>query len=261
MGTLKIKVVAVVLLCAFLASGICGAISIKESTKTASRESGEILTLQTHQLADELNTQLSMISQSVDTLSSICLEKLKDFKRFQKDSAYVRDYTDSIMGILQESALNTSGALTCYIRYNPEFTEPTSGIFLTRDNEDSDFTSVTPTDFSIYDPDDLAHVGWYYIPINNKKPTWMDPYLNENINIYMISYVVPLYIDGTSVGIVGMDIDFTKLQDSVKGAKFFQSGYAFLTNADNNILYHPHLKTGKEAVSDSKYGMKQIADF
>lgn len=261
MGTLKRKVVAVVLLCAFLASGICGAISIKESTYTASKESGEILTLQTQQLADELNTQLSMISQSVDTLSSICLEKLTDFKRFQTDPAYVRDYTDSIMGMVKESALNTNGALTCYIRYNPEFTEPTSGIFLTRDNEDSDFTSVTPTDFSIYEPDDLAHVGWYYIPINNKKPTWMDPYLNENINIYMISYVVPLYIDGTSVGIVGMDIDFTKLQDSVKGAKFFQSGYAFLTNADNNILYHPQLKTGTEAVSDSKYGMKQIADF
>ena len=55
MGTLKRKVVAVVLLCAILASGICGAISIKESTYTASKESGEILTLQTQHLAAELD--------------------------------------------------------------------------------------------------------------------------------------------------------------------------------------------------------------
>ena len=29
------------------------------------------------------------------------------------------------------------------------------------------FTSVTPTDFSMYDPSDLEHVGWYYIPVQN----------------------------------------------------------------------------------------------
>ena len=31
----------------------------------------------------------------------------------------------------------------------------------------------------------------------------MSPYMNENINIYMISYVLPLFAeDGTSIGIV-----------------------------------------------------------
>ena len=44
----------------------------------------------------------------------------------------------------------------------------------------------------------------------------MEPYLNENINIYMISYVVPLYADdGTSIGVVGMDIDFSMITDRV----------------------------------------------
>lgn len=64
----------------------------------------------------------------------------------------------------------------------------------------------------MYDPDDLEHVGWYYIPVKNGAPMWMDPYLNENINIYMISYIVPLFAeDGTSIGIVGMDIDFSEI--------------------------------------------------
>ncbi len=261
MGTIKMKVVAVVLLCALFASGICGVISIKESTRTASEESGEILTLQTKQYAGDLDAQFSMISQSVDTLASVCMKQLVDFEQFKSSSQYVEDYTNALMDVLEESAQNTEGALTCYIRYNPEFTEPTSGIFLTRNDAESDFDSVTPTDFSIYDPDDLAHVGWYYIPVNNQKPTWMDPYLNENINVYMISYVVPLFIDGTSVGIVGMDIDFTKIQENVQDATFYDTGYAFLTNAENDILFHPHLETGTKASEDTKYGMKQMAAF
>lgn len=261
MGTIKMKVVAVVLLCALFASGICGFISVRESTRTASEESGEILTLQTQQMAGDLDAQFSLISQSVDTLASICMKQLTDFEQFKTNPQYEKDYTDSLRDVLLNFAENTDGALTCYIRYNPEFTEPTSGIFFTRDDDKSAFSSVTPTDFSIYDPDDLTHVGWYYIPVNNQKPTWMDPYLNENINVYMISYVIPLFIDDTSVGIVGMDIDFTKIQDNVKDVKFFDTGYAFLTNAENNILYHPKLETGTEAASDTKYGMKQVAGF
>lgn len=64
----------------------------------------------------------------------------------------------------------------------------------------------------MYDESDVEHVGWYYLPVQAKKAIWMSPYMNENINIYMISYVVPLFAeDGTSIGIVGMDIDFHRL--------------------------------------------------
>jgi len=80
---------------------------------------------------------------------------------------------------------------------------------------DAEFKSLTPTDFSSYDKDDLEHVGWYYIPVNNGKPTWMEPYLNSNINVYMISYVVPIVIDNVKVGIVGMDIDFKEMKINV----------------------------------------------
>ena len=63
--------------------------------------------------------------------------------------------------------------------------------------------------------------------------------MNENINIYMISYVVPLFAeDGTSIGIVGMDIDFSQITDLVDETKVYQSGYAFLTDASAAVMYH-----------------------
>ena len=73
----------------------------------------------------------------------------------------------------------------------------------------------------------------------------MEPYLNENINVYMISYVVPLYSEsGESIGIVGMDIDFSQITELVDVTTIYDTGYAFLTNESGVIMHHKDLETG-----------------
>ena len=96
----------------------------------------------------------------------------------------------------------------------------------------------------MYDPDDLEHVGWYYIPVKNGKPTWMDPYLNSNINVYMVSYVIPIVMDGESIGIIGMDIAFDKFTATVDHATVFETGSACLVDAGGNIAYHKEIEAG-----------------
>lgn len=109
-----------------------------------------------------------------------------------------------------------------------------------------DFYEVEPTDFSMYEPTDYAHVGWYYLPVENKAPLWMSPYLNENVNVYMISYVVPIYAeDGTSIGIIGMDIDFNQVTKIVDSVSIYDTGYAFLTDANGMITHHKDLELGQ----------------
>ena len=207
----------------------------------------------------DLDLMMEKIEQSVDTLAQVTTSSIEDFSRFKTDAAYVTEVTDSLAPIAMEFADQTEGALTYYIRYNPEFTEPTSGIFATKNSEEEPFQMLTPTDFSVYDPTDLEHVGWYYIPVNNGAPTWMDPYLNSNINVYMISYVVPIYINGESVGIVGMDIDFGKIQDKIDKIQVYDSGYAFVVNANNQIMYHKDAEYGT-AVSEMGKGSQKTLD-
>lgn len=109
-----------------------------------------------------------------------------------------------------------------------------------------DFYEVEPTDFSMYEPTDYAHVGWYYLPVENKAPLWMSPYLNENVNVYMISYVVPIYAeDGTSIGIIGMDIDFNQVTKIVDSVSIYDTGYAFLTDSNGMITHHKDLELGQ----------------
>ena len=256
--TMRKKIIAVVLLCVLFTALTCGGTGIWGSTNTCVDQSQQILQYQLGGQAEKFNATMVQIQSAVDVLAVQCLDEIDDFSKFKTDAKYVEDYTKRITNMIETSAEHTKGALTCYIRYNPEFTDPTSGIFLTRDNTDSAFTSVTPTDFSVYEPTDLEHVGWYYIPVNNGAPLWMDPYMNQNINVYMISYVVPLFIDGTSVGIIGMDIDFNELQKEIADIQLFDSGYAYLLSAGNSILYHPELEVGTAPADDKNYGMKEV---
>lgn len=256
--TLKARILSIVLLCSIAAVMVCGGISIRDAIQTTSDNSQVIISNATEEAAGNMNQTLELIAQSVDTFASICIEEIDDFQAFQTDADYVENYTNALLPVARKFGQNTSGALTCYVRYNPEFTEPDSGIFLSRPDMDSDFEMLTPTDFSIYDPTDLEHVGWYYIPVNNGKPTWMDPYLNANINTYMISYVVPIYIDDVSVGIVGMDIDFTLLQELIDEVSVYNTGYAFLTSSENTVLYHNDLENGTDLKSATDAGQKAV---
>lgn len=243
-GSIRKRLIALVLGCSLISICVTTVLSVTTATGISKKDCNEIMTHQMQALSTELNSSMNMIAQSVDTMSNICLNQITDFEKFKTDSNYVTEYTKQIEQTAFEFAKNTDGALTCYVRYNPDFTEPTSGLFLTRDNADAEFTSVTPTDFSMYAKDDLEHVGWYYVPVNNEKPTWMDPYLNANINVYMISYVVPLYIDGVSVGIVGMDIDFSSITGLLDDFRLFDSGYAYLASSSDTILDHPSVEVG-----------------
>lgn len=254
MKTIKAKIIVSVILCSLVSALICGGISIANSGANSYASSQKEMTLSCKNQSMLLDHMMEKVVQSVDTVYSIALERIDNVAQFKSSKQYVDEYTKQMEGILLQFANHTQGALTAYIRYNPEFTEPDSGIFFTRDNSESEFSSVTPTDFSMYEPDDLEHVGWYYIPVQNKKPTWMKPYLNSNIDVYMVSYVIPIYIEGESIGIIGMDIDFSNFTDVLDQTGIFETGYAYLSDEDGNIMYHNNLETGTSISSISNGG-------
>ena len=196
----------------------------------------------------------------MDTLSEVAMSNF-DYDSFRQSKDYADTYTETIQQAVLDFANHTNGAVTAYLRYNPNYSNPTSGVFAQRQSVDSDLQCLTPTDFSMYDESDVEHVGWYYLPVQAKKAIWMSPYMNENINIYMISYVVPLFAeDGTSIGIVGMDIDFSQITDLVDKTKVYQSGYAFLTDASAAVMYHKNADEGTK-LSDLDSSLSKSADF
>lgn len=244
MKSIKSRILITVVISALLASFICGGISIFNSSKMVYEDSKKEMLYACAGQAADLNAQMRRVEQSVNTAYHLALRQIDDLQEFRTSTSYVDNVSTTMDQILYEIGKNTEGALTAYIRYNPEFTEPTSGVFWSRSNDTEDFTPEACTDFTMYEPDDLEHVGWYYIPVNNGKPTWMAPYHNSNIDVDMVSYVIPIFIDGESIGIIGMDIAFDKFTAGVDQAVIFDTGYAFLEDGNGNIAYHKTLDAG-----------------
>ena len=242
MKSLKTKIIVVILLCTLTTSCIIGVISKINFTKISIANSNEVMELTCIQKVNEINAIITAIEQSVNTLALIAENNISDATSFQTSPHVVKTYTDTMAPILLHFANSTKGAVNAYIRYNPDFTAPNSGLFFVKNDINSPFAPVTPTDFSTYDATDTEHVGWYYIPIENKSATWLDTYLNANTNSLLISYIVPIYKNNTPIGVVGMDIDLTVLEDIIDNTSLFETGYAFLINSDNSIAYHKDLE-------------------
>ena len=240
--TKKISIMAAA--CTALASIAVGALGVYSSNNALTENSRKIMVATERSISADIDAYLGKIEQSVNTLADVAMSNLDDFNAFQTSDSYVTEFSEKIDQLLLSSAENTDGAITSYIRYNPDFTDPVSGIFYMRNGADEEFQTVAPTDFTIYDKTDLTHVGWYYIPVNNGVPTWMNPYLNENIGIYMISYVVPLFRDGVNVGIIGMDIDFTMIQNIAESSEAYQTGMPIIVDSSNNVMYGKDIKFG-----------------
>ncbi len=244
MKSIRTKVITSILICSLITSVLIGVLAIWNSAQTAGKDALTKMQLTGQTKTEEINATIQKIAQSVDTLSEVAMDDF-DYASFTKSKKYADQYIKKVQQTVIDFANHTDGAVTVYFRFNPQYSNPTSGIFAQRQSLDSELECLTPTDFSMYDEGDVEHVGWYYLPVQAGKAIWMSPYMNENVNIYMISYVVPLFAeDGTSIGVIGMDIDFSQITDQVKAASIYQSGYAFLTDASGNIMYHQDAQEG-----------------
>ncbi|MDZ5472010.1 methyl-accepting chemotaxis protein [Bacillus sp. 31A1R] len=242
MKSIKSKVMLAVTLCSIVSVLLVGLTSIFISKNMLEEYSYKHAEYLVKSEAKELDNTIGKIETSVDGLAYSVVSMLDDVEAFKKDSKYVEAFQEKVRPMAEGIANNTDGSMAFYIRFNPEFTEPTSGIFHADTNGDAVIEQLVPTDFSQYDPTDLAHVGWYYIPVNAGKPVWLDPYRNENIGIDMISYVVPIFKDGVSIGIVGMDINFELFTNTINKIKPYKSSYGALLNSNENFLIHPSYK-------------------
>ena len=260
MKSIRTKLIVSILICSLFTSVMIGVIAISNSVRTAGKDAMTMMQLTGQKKTEEINSTIQKIEQSVDTLSEVAMSNF-DYDSFRQSKDYADTYTETVQQAVLDFANHTNGAVTAYLRYNPDYSNPTSGVFAQRQSVDSELQCLTPTDFSMYDESDVEHVGWYYLPVQAKTAIWMSPYMNENINIYMISYVVPLFAeDGTSIGIVGMDIDFSQITDLVDETKVYQSGYAFLTDASAAVMYHKNADEGTK-LSDLDSSLSKSEDF
>lgn len=236
--TVKTKIIGLVLGCVIASTALLGVAVYYICSGMLSENAKSKMLSQVQIESNHLLLTMSKVESNVNNLALSILTMLDADAGSLRQSAYLDDYVRRIDPLARQVAESTDGVMSYYVRFNPKLAPGTSGIFYANTGKGA-LEKLVPTDFSQYEESDTAHVGWYYIPVKAGKPVWMNPYKNENIGIYMISYVVPLFQNSQSVGIVGMDIDFANIQEQLKNIRYLDTGYAFLINESGDFLYHP----------------------
>ncbi len=227
--------IMVLVICTLIFVIITGSVGVFTTMQVVKKSSLKELQLSSQNACLEFNSTINSIEQCVNTLSSAAEYHMTDFERFKTDDTYVDKYTEELKSLILYSARNTQGALSVYLRFNPEFTDSTSGLFYVWNDDSRDFLQYPVTDFSTAPKNELV---WYDIPVANKKATWMEPYENNYIDYDMISYVVPYYIEGELAGIIGMDINYDYLEELISDIHVYDTGHAFLVNPEGKVIVH-----------------------
>lgn len=241
MKSIKKKFLVLILGCVLLSALAIGGAGVWNTARVVDDGSSRILNLLCREKAEEINSLLESIEQSVNTIYHFAESQMDDKERLWSDRAYLEQKIERIKEVSLNAAENTASAVAVYLRFEPELTTPIEGFFLTRDEPGASLTSHEITDLTKYDPDDMGRVGWYFLPRKHGKPMWMPPYMNENLGIQMISYVIPLYQEERFIGVLGMDVDLELLENSVLSVEIYESGYGVLTDQKGNLYVHRDL--------------------
>ncbi|MBR2089143.1 MAG: diguanylate cyclase [Fibrobacter sp.] len=242
--SIQSKILILSLSCTLLGTLTLGTISALFISQITQRTSIQSIENQLNAEASKLNVSFVEHEKYTQALvagifSQIKLDSANFFnKNLAIHIANIKDRITSTIG-------NIPGVKTIYVRFNPSITSPDAGLFLVKDNNsDSPFASVLPTNITQYSPNDVEHVGWYYLPIQTGKPMWLTPYYNKNIDVYMISYVVPMFLENKELGVTGIDIDFELMTKLISKIRILKTGYTYLEDKEGLVTYHPTFPVG-----------------
>lgn len=267
MRSIRTKLTLITLIAILVSVVAVGGVSIFSIRNEGERSSYKEMTLICENLEKSVEEYLRSVGQSVDMISLYAGEDLAGvdlmetglynaIRETQVDHTLLKEeeqerlgkvlaeHTEKIETLFHSVANHTNGVVAYYYRFNPELSQNVKGFFYTK-VANAAFVSHELTDLSLYDPDDVEHVGWFYIPQERGKASWLAPYYNDNIDVSMVSYIVPIYKAGVFIGVIGMDIGMDTLVRQVKDEVIYQSGYACLLQADGTIVYHPTLPAGE----------------
>ncbi|WP_352400693.1 methyl-accepting chemotaxis protein [Anaerotignum sp.] len=198
------------------------------------------------QTANSIDSVLSNIETKVKMLETMVTELSDDDEILAKDMEYFSSFENDMNHLVVEATKDIDGLVASYIRYDPALTYGTSGTFYTDSDNNGSLEAITPTDLLQYEASDTEHVGWFYTPLRNKQPIWMEPYYNANIDKTIVSFVIPFYLEGgQNFGIIGVDFDFDYLNNLLVQNQKYHNGDSYLINADGKILYHPNYTNGE----------------
>ena len=182
-----------------------------------------------------LDVYFEGVEHSVQMVSAYASSDLEGI-----DEEHLAEHLERLRDVFMRMAYRTTGVLTYYYRIDPEISEDLLGFWYVNLNGRG-FKEHEVTDITLYDTSSTDSLVWFTVPKVTGKHMWLPPYVTDNLGQRVISYNVPVYFEGTFVGVLGIEIEYSDMAEEINNITLFEHGYAFLTDADGRVVYHPDI--------------------
>ena len=235
MRSIRTKITLLTMIAIIIALSVTTVVAVADIKELGENSSEQILMLLCETGAKNLNVRFGSVQQSVNTVSSFAEDDLKT-----NGDEDLSGHMARVEQLFENTAENTIGILTYYYRIDPAYTRSEKGFwYVNLDGEG--FKPHEVTDIEEYATGGDSGLEWFTVPKTTGKSIWLPPYSTANLDIYVLSYNVPVYKDGVFVGVIGIEIDYETFVDPVDSITLYQNGYAFINDEEGNIIYHPKM--------------------
>ncbi len=241
MRSIKVKLLLLVIISMFGLFGFMAYVGLNSVSKSSEEDFSSTMQILLDDKSMELNCEFGRVERGVESLYRY-IKKNADPEKLKSDYAYRAEFYKELAEKGEVAGEIAGNVVTVYFRPDPTVYGSTAGVFMT-DNGRGKFVRVAPTNIIEYNSDQREYVSWYYEPVENKEAMWLKPYNNKNVNVYMMSYAIPVYINNELLGVVGMDIRMSKVVDVLDSFEY-KGGSALLSYNDGDIIYHKDYPEG-----------------
>lgn len=242
MHSLRMKITLMTVLALVIAMVVATVFGVAAIRQMGNQSANQTLMLLCEAGQKNLNSYYESVEQSVEMVSAYVESDLDGL-----DDDRLQAHLDRVDGIFKKLSYKTNGILTYYYRIDPSISTTAKGFwYVNLDGEG--FVEHEVTDITLYDTADTSSLVWFTVPKYAGTAVWLPPYVTDNLDVRVISYNVPIYFEDVFVGVIGIELDYRAMAELVDHITLYDNGYAFINDAEGNVIYHPRMDVAEMEV-------------
>ncbi|NLL77102.1 MAG: methyl-accepting chemotaxis protein [Clostridiales bacterium] len=230
MRKISTSIIVSIVACVIIASIAVGSISTKIAVEEINQEATEKLSAMSLQYAGDINMQYQNLESLAESISSYIVGTYEPIRL--SDKAYNKAYMKKLGGYLQRITELHPEVESMYAFSDPKEQAGITGTWYSQGKMVEIDTAAEYDNFMSR----AQNWEWYYQTETAGEAIWLDPYYKEIFDKTCVSRCEPVSVDGKSVGIIGVDVDFNNMSDMIKGISIYDTGRAFLLNTNQQFL-------------------------
>lgn len=233
MKKISTKIILSIAACVILTALAIGLISIYSSKKQLIPEAEGRMQALSKEYANEIDITYIKYQNILDGMYQYIFNSMEGKKTYDRDYAdeYILEMRYYMMNLAKQHDIPS-----VYAYFNPTFFNTCVASWIK--GRDTIQFDVKESYQKYLDQD--QRFDFYYAAEESRNPVWLNPCQYEDMEMECITYAIPIYMAGKLQMVIGMDVPFENIRNSLNELEVYETGYAILLSPEQEFLISPN---------------------